>query len=38
MQDRLWYLLKQMESDDIAYDNLVIAICGDLFENILRIF
>ena len=36
MQDRLWYLLKQMESDDIAYDNLVIAICGDLFENILR--
>jgi predicted phosphodiesterase/polyhydroxyalkanoate synthesis regulator phasin len=36
MQDRLWYLLKQMENDDIAYDNLVIAICGDLFENILR--
>ena len=35
MQDRLWYLLKQMENDDIAYDNLVIAICGDLFENIL---
>ena len=36
MKDRMWYLLRQMEDDDIAYDNLVIAICGDLFENILR--
>ena len=36
MQKRLWYLLQQMEDDDIAFDNLVIAICGDLFENILR--
>lgn len=37
MQKRLWYLLQQMEDDDIAFDNLVIAICGDLFENILRL-
>lgn len=36
MKTRMWYLLSQMEDDDIAYDNLVIAICGDLFENILR--
>ena len=36
MQDRMWYLLKQIKNDDIVYDNLVIAICGDLFENILR--
>ena len=36
MQDRMWYLLRQMEDDDIAYDDLTIAICGDLFENILR--
>ena len=36
MKTRMWYLLRQMEGDDIAYDNLVIAICGDLFENILR--
>lgn len=36
MQDRMWYLLRQMKNDDIVYDNLVIAICGDLFENILR--
>ena len=36
MKDRMWYLLRQIEEDDIAYDNLVIAVCGDLFENILR--
>ena len=36
MQTRMWYLLRQMENDDIAYDNLVVALCGDFFENILR--
>lgn len=36
MKNRMWYLLRQIEEDDIAYDNLVIAVCGDLFENILR--
>lgn len=36
MKNRMWYLLRQIEEDDIAYDNLVIAVCGDLFENVLR--
>ena len=36
MQKRLWYLLRQIEDDDVAYDNLIIAICDDCFENILR--
>ena len=36
MQERMWYLLRQMADEDTNYDDLVIAICGDLFENILR--
>ena len=36
LEKRMWYLLDQLENDDIAFDDLTIAICGDLFENILR--
>lgn len=37
MQNRLWYLLGQMVSDDIPYDDLTIVFGGDLVENVLRI-
>lgn len=37
MKARLWKLLDQIENDDVCYDDLIIAICGDCFENILRI-
>lgn len=36
MQDRLWKLIGLVESDYIKYDNIIVGICGDLFENILR--
>jgi predicted phosphodiesterase len=37
MKSRLWELLRKIEDDDLIYDNMVIAILGDCFENILRI-
>lgn len=37
MKARLWELLRKIEDDDLIYDDMVIAICGDCFENILRI-
>lgn len=37
MKTRLWELLRKIEDDDLIYDDMVIAICGDCFENILRI-
>lgn len=36
LEKRMWYLLDQLENDDVSFDDLIIAICGDLFENILR--
>lgn len=36
MKARMWRLLDKLEQDDIAYDNITIAILGDCFENILR--
>lgn len=36
MKDRLWKLIGLVESDGVYYDDLVVAICGDVFENILR--
>lgn len=36
MQDRLWKLIGLVEADCIEYNNLIVAICGDVFENILR--
>lgn len=36
MQNRLWYLLGQMKSSSISYDDLTIVFGGDLVENILR--
>lgn len=36
MQDRLWKLIGLVEADCIEYDNIIVGICGDLFENILR--
>lgn len=37
MKARMWELLKKIEDDDAIYDDMVIALCGDFFENILRI-
>lgn len=37
MQDRLWKLIGLVEADCVEYDNLIVAICGDLFENMLRV-
>lgn len=36
MKDRLWKLISLVESDGMDYDSLVVAICGDVFEGILR--
>lgn len=36
MQDRLWKLIGLVEADCIEYNNIIVGICGDLFENILR--
>lgn len=36
MKDRLWKLIGLVEADYIEYDNLIVGICGDLFENVLR--
>lgn len=36
MQDRLWKLIGLVEADCIEYDNIIVGICGDLFENMLR--
>lgn len=37
MQARLWELLRKIEEDDLLFDDMTIALCGDFFENILRI-
>lgn len=36
MTERMNNLVGMIEADDIACDNLIVAICGDLFENMLR--
>lgn len=36
MKDRLWKLIGLVETDAVDYDEVVVAICGDVFENILR--
>lgn len=36
MKDRLWKLIGLVEADCVEYDNLIVGICGDLFENMLR--
>lgn len=37
MKKRLWALAEKISDDDILYDNMVIAILGDAFENVLRL-
>ena len=36
MEARLWKLLDRLEQDDVAFDDITIAILGDCFENLLR--
>lgn len=36
MCQRLWSIIDKIEDDDLAFDNLTVAICGDLIEGILR--
>lgn len=36
MCQRLWSIIDKMEDDDLVFDDLTVAICGDLLENILR--
>lgn len=36
MCQRLWAIIDKMEADDLVFDDLTVAICGDLLENILR--
>lgn len=36
MCQRLWLIIDKIEDDDLAFDNLTVAICGDLIEGILR--
>ena len=36
MCQRLWSIIDKMEADDLVFDDLTVAICGDLLENILR--
>lgn len=33
---RLWSIIDKIEADDLVFDNLTMAICGDLVEGILR--
>lgn len=33
---RLWSIIDKIEADDIVFDDLIVAICGDLVEGILR--
>lgn len=33
---RLWSIIDKIETDDIVFDDLTVAICGDLVEGILR--
>ena len=33
---RLWSIIDKIEADDIVFDDLTLAICGDLVEGILR--
>lgn len=33
---RLWSIIDKVEADDIVFDDLTVAICGDLVEGILR--
>lgn len=36
MCQRLWSIIDKIENDDLAFDDMTVAICGDLFENIIR--
>lgn len=36
MCTRLWSIIDKIEADDIVFDDLTLAICGDLVEGILR--
>lgn len=36
MCQRLWSIIDKIEDDDLVFDDLTVAICGDLFEGILR--
>lgn len=36
MCQRLWSIIDKMEADDLVFDDMTVAICGDLLENILR--
>ena len=36
MCQRLWSIIDKMKDDDLVFDDLTVAICGDLLENILR--
>lgn len=36
MCQRLWSIIDKIEADDLAFDDMTVAICGDLLENILR--
>lgn len=37
MKARLWRLLDQIETDDMSFDDITVAMLGDCFENVLRI-
>lgn len=37
MKKRLWTLAEKISDDNIVYDNMVVAILGDAFENVLRL-
>lgn len=36
MCQRLWSIIDKIEADDVVFDDMTVAICGDLMENILR--
>lgn len=36
MCQRLWSIIDKIEADDIVFDDMTVAICGDCLENILR--
>ena len=36
MCQRLWSIIDKIEDDDMVFDDMTVAICGDLFEGILR--
>ena len=37
MCNRLWKVIGQIEADDLVMDELVVGMCGDFYENLLRI-